>query len=41
MLFRSHARGIRYRDPDLDEAVEVLAPLPSFWPGEVATLLGE
>lgn len=35
-----HARSISYRDPDLGEAVEMVAPFPSFWPEEAVRLAG-
>lgn len=34
-----HARSIRFRDPDGDEAMEIVAPLPGFWPADVRRLL--
>lgn len=35
-----HARGIRYLDPDLGDAAEILAPFPDFWPAEAVRLAG-
>lgn len=35
------ARAIRYLDPDLGDALEVVAPFPSFWPDEAVRLAGE